>query len=1689
MSENAYYRPYTSDDEEESEYESESGDSSEAELPQNLFQNFLTAKAGGISLKTEDVRRRFEKQDLPYSYIPNSQTKSKTKDGEEEEEEEEEKDIIIPPPKFTISKNTALVMINSRDRDTSVFLQPTDFFIRLPRTYRNITNIAVTQLKLLSSFYYFSPTKSNTSLSILELGRVRKEKGVEIDNVISTNIRQGTYDALSLVSELNIQLNKTPLFSDISGGKGAFFARFQVTGDFTELFNEPGDNTFNSLTGTFTSGLSKTDIISRYFFQASINQGIQLFTANQALVAFYYPLLKEMILDPLEITKLVLNSTSMLGNINVADSLIATGEQPFDRIVYGFRGLTDIYVTSVVSDLKNQLAMDDYRQRNTFTNFLANKYTCSYDTTIGRFKIVAPSITTSVNSDLNNVFSNFLVKEITSQNKTTTQFTTLQNQVTNQSAAIGDFYNFLHRNVTDSFAIDFGKFTRSFFASPSNELRIFDASGVFGFSTQLSVRIVGNQIDSSQELPDDISGTWLQLSNAQKTITNFSSTIPIDTDGTIDIPSSSEFQVGSLDLPFTVNPLNYASFQFISRCRQNMSFMTLPRSEEQKSIADSSESYVLNDSFFNSNGVCHLDPINVPDFYLYDISQSMFETKESMVENNTYLQYMRQQKPFINQTVLPQDIIVADYRNNIYFQLNTDTYKQEVDISNYMFDVNFSLEVGGTGTFPTDFTVYMYRDRAAFMYDVSNALVPNSILMPRTKNYFDEYDILAGARQLEIKLRVLGSSSYYFLLKTKSTRFGIFTLKPYCILDSPYGKRFPVTNELIFRRMPFENVKAVALNPSVDKYKLPLFSYDISGYTKGYDSNRVSNDYLDYIIRTNDGSGFDPNNNVRYSFRKISTSNPEITSDLWFYQNSQNFIVDLSDNTTYLNSSNIDSFKLKAGTETTFKITNPFIANDITNPEIFIMPREQTDIRYQDKTIPMSPFSITNTLNGSFDYNSIYETGRYIASDSPLYVCDNPSTAIIDVSYNPLPPDFPDDSVYSFGTDASGVTGFTIQVPPDRTANIKEIVLKFAYINPFITTNILQDDILTNGECLDVQYYNSKSTQLRIFYTRDVLNKSHTVIEGLTPLVILNRKRIFQIGNFTPALPGQVASPRSRNPEWGTFYTYESVTGAKPLIPFPPSYTATTFSSILPINSTYTVMPFSINNGPRLEAFYALLFTNIPFKYDNADKNLLVNYQHNYLLTKRESQLSNYQITLVKLNDTTGVSVVAKISYSFNGEIVDPALASDFDITGEFADSQIFLYDNTRARNTEIIMKDKRYGPERIADASLTSASDTSIWGNEKGTIYKARDDDSGFNLLSYIHNIPVRKGNINVLNIRGYVPTSRFTSRLRVIGRNWTHFGTITLQELVGEIDDLVEGPREMGIDSNGNIFNENVRFTGGRFYSRSYALALIKFNNSFKVKQTFGLGLGSANYLGESFDGTSVRNAFKLALSSYTNLFTGIQTDQAIVTNSTSSAISRLQNYVNNRYLGVLPSSFLKRSRLSDPIPFQIQFQSSLFAPFLQSFDEWGLGWNLGFGKRDTTFATQQTAETFIRIVDDFIYLRMNQEIGMNTIDITEKENLNQSQDTFGQSSKYFSKLLLNTFGSFSQTFVQSPKTFNPVLSRLDKLRFQWVDKAGSVIDNNDCEFNITLQITESVDQMEEQSTLITGVNKANEPKIRKK
>jgi hypothetical protein len=315
--------------------------------------------------------------------------------------------------------------------------------------------------------------------------------------------------------------------------------------------------------------------------------------------------------------------------------------------------------------------------------------------------------------------------------------------------------------------------------------------------------------------------------------------------------------------------------------------------------------------------------------------------------------------------------------------------------------------------------------------------------------------------------------------------------------------------------------------------------------------------------------------------------------------------------------------------------------------------------------------------------------------------------------------------------------------------------------------------------------------------------------------------------------------------------------------------------------------------------------------------------------------------------------------------------------------------------------------------------------------------------------------------------------SGVRLIGKNYTDFGTATLAEIGGEIADLsgyqpisdAEGYQYINNDlaSYSTIINTNdsIRLGNGQFYSHQYADALINFDSLFYYPSsiTFGKRIGFA---GRTF----TLLGYQDALSQYVNYYSSLRGTQVSYTNVLSTTTGRLNEYVVQRYGTVLPPNILNRTRITDPLPFSILFSTMTTQPYASFYDEWGLGWNLGFNKEDTAYLTTLVSRTFIRIFDDYIYLRLNPEMNMNTMGVSAKEDLSLTRDSFAEERKYFAKILLNNFGGFCRAAVQMPKEFNPTLGKYDLLSMQLVDRNGVQINNIDCEYDIVMQVSEVVD-----------------------
>jgi len=287
----------------------------------------------------------------------------------------------------------------------------------------------------------------------------------------------------------------------------------------------------------------------------------------------------------------------------------------------------------------------------------------------------------------------------------------------------------------------------------------------------------------------------------------------------------------------------------------------------------------------------------------------------------------------------------------------------------------------------------------------------------------------------------------------------------------------------------------------------------------------------------------------------------------------------------------------------------------------------------------------------------------------------------------------------------------------------------------------------------------------------------------------------------------------------------------------------------------------------------------------------------------------------------------------------------------------------------------------------------------------------------------------------------------MRMSLTNKYDFGYITMTDLSNEV---------VVSQSNSNAFTPD------------YFAALNGFNSNFVIGsngQIFGEGIVQG-YAGSNFSNVTGFGDF---YGQFVALYNKYNAQVQLVQQINSNVKSYVSNFIQTDLQNILPPTSLNRQRFTDPLTFTILWKSSLLPGYAKLIDNWGLGWNLGYAKADTSYQTVQRAESFYKILDDFISLQMNREFDMNRMDTGAKENLSLTQEPTGFIKAFHGKLLLAPFGSYAQTLVSNPVSFTPPLGRIDKLTFTWVDVTGATINNNDCEWNAVVQIVEKKDMTE--------------------
>jgi len=925
------YRYYDSTEESESDSESsESGSGSEVESGPNFA----------------DFAKQLEYQRSPYTslnreyYYPYTTTNISTNTT---------LDMILPNTIIPASawqthgnskfesvrkEKTTLFMIDSKNRDLVSYPQPTQFTLKPPRIYKNVTSIQFSQLKLLTSFYYFSKAKGNTTLPLREYGR-------ESANIYNNNkltraiiIPDGTYTITDLLGTIQTELNYTPLFYDFPNGFIDFINIFTINGDLSVNFNQPGDTYYDSINDKYMNKPTMAQILSHYW--PSQYAGLTTYSLDQVKIAYYYPVLYELIIE----LSYNSNLTYKL-NLMIPTSLFNGSTGSIENyILFNETGLNDPIILYIIN--ANLIILDEYRLQNTFRYYPVNRYQVTYDTNSLRVNIFTTSLNTSLINLFNYTNSVNFTNALTGLGITSNDYSNALNAFNQANVVFIDMYNFLQTQLVNYFAIGYGTYASPYFLTLTNPINIQNGLVVEGVRSNITLEylssgykpissyvttysnspgfwprfnkidtsggILGGGIDpSGVNLPESMYPYDVEASNflfSEQVIDTNNNTYYINTDKTTQ----------SVDSLITVKPARYTVFKFRSPVRQTLQVETLPLPYYYR-FAD----YNKTGLFTNGSGpVLDQSGSNMPEKY-FDLSYSFVYTSSGTYKNNLMdsSKYSTVQlatnfgdtlsNAFLSAPSFSFDAI--NTYNQFEFVAPRPNDASGNPVSGMIASVTEISFVSLQGPWTTPVKAFLYHDRAAFMGDLQ---------FPRNENsnhYIQVVSSISTSKYLTFTLSTFVGDRYYSIVRPiNSNSPSILSYKP-CIYNSisTYvtiindNSRFDpfadpalsprnyntVTNyNTDFLRLPVAST-LWGLNPSSSNF---TNQYPIKLKPIGYDTNGVSDDLTDYYGYISGQPGFVPNTLFRidpltkYSFKAVTAFDP-VTYSYFIPKTSSNIVI------------------------------------------------------------------------------------------------------------------------------------------------------------------------------------------------------------------------------------------------------------------------------------------------------------------------------------------------------------------------------------------------------------------------------------------------------------------------------------------------------------------------------------------------------------------------------------------------------------------------------------------------------------------------------------------------------------------------------------------------------------------------------------------------------------------------------
>ena len=833
---------------------------------------------------------------------------------------------------------TTLFLIDSKNRDKTAFPQPTSFTLKPPRVYKNVVSIQVTQIKLLSSFFYFRAAKGNTFLPIIERGRESINSFLGFPLTESVDIAEGSYNISDLLSNLQTQMNFTPLFYDYPSGFSGFVNAFTTNGDFSVNFNQPGDTYYDALNNKYITNPTMDQITSYYWGSryASLTQ----YTISQVKVAYYYPVLYELILDPTD------TAVYPYLDLDVPANLLSEGDTVYTHIVFNSSGLNDPIILFLVN--KNINLLDTYRTSHTFRFSLINQYRLSYDTNSLRVNILAVSLNTSLVNLINNTNARNLTTAIQNAGLNLQQFSNTSNTLNQAKVIFSDMYNFIQNQLTTYFAVGYATYAQEYFLNTDNILFIQNGLTASGVRTGYTTEYL-----TSGTVP--ITSTSVQYSNSPGYWPRFLSTNSINTSGyrysggvsseglnpsTAMIPYSvglSNFQFGlqtidssnyfiqtsrssrSVDCLVNIEPAKYTVFKFRSQTRQTLEVETLPLPYYYRFSG-----YNVAGSYL---GVLDPDNSNVPQKYFSTPYNFLYVSTNFLMDSSNYIYNdlsVVPSRPFDTALFSSIQNPLNVQSNYTQFQFTAPWPPGIVSTGLYVYNTKlaFVSMVADSPTVSTNFTTaatgFVYHDRGGFMADLATPYRRKE----NPLHYVVSTSVTTSESALTINISTFSGQTYYTIMRTDGLSFGNMQFKPVVYTDtnykqintdyinfSPFGDPSAASNLANFPFVENYNTDYLRL-PSLSSLQgidpsNPIYAKNTSVQNKpiGYDISGVSNDATDYRGYIENYPGFVPNTILRidplntYTFQSITPFNSNDGG--YFGPGTENSILEPVTNTVY----------------------------------------------------------------------------------------------------------------------------------------------------------------------------------------------------------------------------------------------------------------------------------------------------------------------------------------------------------------------------------------------------------------------------------------------------------------------------------------------------------------------------------------------------------------------------------------------------------------------------------------------------------------------------------------------------------------------------------------------------------------------------------------------------------------------